>query len=513
MNNPDILSIGTLADGILAATSGPVFGIPGGGASLELLDALEQKGGDFVRTHFEGCASLMAGTVGRMSGRPGACLSIKGPGLANMVPGLAASALESFPLLAICEAFPRDTAWRERHKGMDHSELAAAVSKGAFGLAGERVVESAVALAAAEVPGPVVLNLNDSKATPPPSEAEDEAIDTVMRHVEMARQPVVIAGSLAVRSAWSKHLKNLTVPVFVTASAKGVLDETLPYAAGVYTGVGLERTPESTILPKADLVIGLGLRAKEVLAAKAFSCPSVNIDPVQSDRSFEFAATARTKSVEPVLNALTSSDWGADLIANSLTQLDSVLFSTEFLPAHVFATIAHHFTGCVRGVFDTGNFCTIAEHIWRPRRSDLCLLSGQGRYMGTGLPMAIAAAEYDTSIPTIAFLGDGGIGMYLAEAKIAAERSLPLLICLLSDGGYGSVRSRAIRDGLTQTPLIIDQPSWLAAIEGMGIPGIFASSEESLVSALQSWDPTSGPRYLEISFDSNAYQGMVNGVR
>ena len=504
-----------LADGIATATSGPVFGIPGGGASLDLLDALERNGSAFVRTHFEGSASLMAGTLGRMSGKPGVCLSIKGPGLANMVPGLAASALEGFPLLAICEAFPRDTTWRERHKGMNHSALVAAVSKGSFGLAGRHVVENASALATAEAPGPVVLNLNDDEAPPStPSRERDEATDNVMRHVEMAHTPVVIAGSLAIRSAWSNRLKNLTVPVFVTASAKGALDESLPYAAGVYTGVGLEHTPEYAVLPAADLVIGLGLRANEVLAAKAFSCPSVNIDPVESDRSFRFAATARTESVDPVLDALTTTDWGADLIAKALAGLDAALLSAGFLPARVFAAITSHFSGRVRGVFDTGHFCTIAEHVWRPSRSDFCLMSGQGRYMGTGLPMAIAAAEHDSSTPTIAVLG-GRWDWHVPwqKQKIAAERGLPLLIVLLSDGGYGSVRGRAIRDGLTETPLIVDQPSWLAAIDGMGIPGIVVSSEDGLVSALQSWDPTSGPGYLEISFDTDAYQAMVNGVR
>ena len=75
-----------------------IFGIPGSGASLFLLDALEKYDVRFHLTHFEGSGAIMAGAIGKLSGQRGVAISIKGPGLTNMLPGLAACALESFPI-------------------------------------------------------------------------------------------------------------------------------------------------------------------------------------------------------------------------------------------------------------------------------------------------------------------------------------------------------------------------------------------------------------------------------
>jgi len=513
LTQPSTPSVESLAGYIADLTAGPVFGICGGGESLKLLNALERRDVGYVRTHFEGCAALMAGTVGRLVGKPGVCLSIKGPGLANMVPGLAASALEGFPLLAVCEAYPISANWTSQHKGMDHSGLVSAVSKGCFGTAGTNVIENAVALARAEGPGPVVLNMNNEQGPPQPVVSQESSLDPVIGQIDKAKRPVVIVGSLAIRSAWAHRLKRLKLPVFVTAAAKGVLDENLSHAAGVYTGVGLEYTPEAGILPEADLVIGLGLRAGEVLSARPFACPSVNIDTIKSGQSFEFHSSARHHELNSVFDVLIAKVWGSDLVAEAVTKLDARLHSSEFLPANVIGAINRRFGDQVRGVFDTGNFCTIAEHLWRPAHPSHCLISGQSRYMGTALPMAIAAADQDPSVPTVAVLGDGGIGMFVAEARIAVERSLPLLIILMSDGGFGSIRGRALKDGLSQTPLIIENSSWLAVLEGMGIPGVAINKEEHLDTALDAWVPKTGPSYLEISFDPDAYQEMMIGIR
>ncbi|MGD9299993.1 MAG: thiamine pyrophosphate-binding protein, partial [Desulfobacterales bacterium] len=82
-----------------------VFGIPGSGPSLHLLNELEKKGVRFHLTHFEGSAALMAGAFGKLSHHSGVAVSIKGPGLTNMLPGLAACALDAFPVVSISEAY------------------------------------------------------------------------------------------------------------------------------------------------------------------------------------------------------------------------------------------------------------------------------------------------------------------------------------------------------------------------------------------------------------------------
>src|SRR5688572_19027569 len=136
-----------------------VFGIPGGGASLELIDALEQAGVAFHTTHFEGSAAMMAGASGRVRGRAGVALSIKGPGLANMVPGLAFCKLESLPVVAAAESYsPNETT--RAHKRMDHQGLVSAVTKGSWFLDGNGSQFVRLARHAEdEPPGPILLNL------------------------------------------------------------------------------------------------------------------------------------------------------------------------------------------------------------------------------------------------------------------------------------------------------------------------------------------------------------------
>ena len=55
----------------------------------------------------------------------------------------------------------------------------------------------------------------------------------------------MIVGASTVRNKQiGEYLRQLNIPIFTTASAKGIVDETLDCSAGVYTGVGLEKTPE-----------------------------------------------------------------------------------------------------------------------------------------------------------------------------------------------------------------------------------------------------------------------------
>ena len=138
--------------------------------------------------------------------------------------------------------------------------MAHAVAKSRVQLSRESGFAEAAAFATAELPGPVVVELTEGDGAFPetPAAIDDDA--EVLAAIKASGRPLVIAGAVAIRQGWGAVLATLSIPVFSTASAKGVIDETLPHAAGIYTGAGLEETPEALLLAETDLVVGLGLR-------------------------------------------------------------------------------------------------------------------------------------------------------------------------------------------------------------------------------------------------------------
>jgi acetolactate synthase-1/2/3 large subunit len=521
-----VSDINALADEIKARGVPYIFGIPGSGPSLTLLDALERKGIPFCLNHFEGSGVLMAGAMGRLSGKAGVAVGIKGPGLANMLPGIAACRLEAFPVVSLSEAYLPDTPSSKSHKRLDHQALLSGCAKGRrfFSLKGPGFSDIAE-WAEEEVPGPVHIDFSASPISsdiPIPNNTPEKifaALDTqkIFDIVCESNRPVIIAGTYAIRKKMSAKLNSLKVPSFSVAAAKGVIDETLPHAAGVYTGAGLEFTPEFSIIPKADLVIGIGLRHNEVLDVKSFGCKSINLDPLGGELSYGFGFdhvfSAEEKNIESLLDVLQGKSWGLPELSDQIRNIRQHMFEASFMPANVFHKIERYFDHQVRIVLDTGHFCTIGEHACRVLRPEHYLSAGQGRYMGIGLPLSIGASLYDPNIPTVLFSGDGGIGMFISEVKLAVQYKLPLIIVLMSDGYLGSIRIRSISDGITEKPTTIHQPSWYKFFQAMDINFIIAKSESDIEKILSGWSIEKGPLFIETHFDPEGYQRMVDGIR
>jgi acetolactate synthase-1/2/3 large subunit len=429
------------------------------------------------------------------------------------------------PVVAISEAYAPDTPYFKAHKRLDHKKLTYSVVKESRSLSDIGSDFKTLAdLAQAEIPGPVHLDVSNSSVKTdsnvdgldplPPKTFNETKFFEILSY---SKEPVIIAGTLAVRKGWSEWLNKLSIPVFSVAAAKGVVNETLHHSAGVYTGAGLELSTESSILPESDLVICLGLRHGEVLNVKPFHCASVNVDPLGDTFSSGFGCDCTIKGsrdeIDQICSCLADKRWGLDLLEESKLKMRKHLLSSTFLPADAFMVLEERFKNRARIVLDTGNFCTVGEHIWRVPRADWYISSGQGRYMGTGIPMAIGAALYDNEVPTIAFIGDGGIGMFLSDIKIAVQRCSPILFVLMSDGYFGSIRAKAISDGLTQKPLTINRPSWLKVFEGFGVKSMQAESAEDLDNIIGNWKPSEGPLFIQIPFDPEKYQKMVEHIR
>src|SRR3989344_9168529 len=77
-----------------------IFALPGE-ENLHLLEALRKSKIKVIINRHEQCSAFMAATYGRLTGKPGVCLSTLGPGATNLVTGIAHAQLGGMPLIAI----------------------------------------------------------------------------------------------------------------------------------------------------------------------------------------------------------------------------------------------------------------------------------------------------------------------------------------------------------------------------------------------------------------------------
>jgi acetolactate synthase-1/2/3 large subunit len=516
-----------VAAALLGAGVRAAFGVPGSGASLALLSAFEERGAPTAGVAHEAAAVLMAGGFFRASASPACAVSIKGPGVGNLLPGLLAARYEQWPILSASECYGGSERVR-MHKRLDHAAALAPMVKCYATLGGDpaEVTARLIRCAGGEVPGPAHLDLASDGGgfveARPPARAKQhppQQLDRIRRSVDAAKRPVVIAGSLAARQAWGARLASLRIPVLTTVAAKGVVDEQTAWAAGVFTGAGGADAPERAVLAEADLVVGLGLRALEVLDVVPFGRPCVVLDAAADEHANAWEPDAVLSSAtraqfEELLDALAAREWGAPLVREVCASLRGRLARPAWLPGALFAELEDVFRARGTLVVDTGLFCTVAEHVYRAATPQAFLASANGRYMGTALPMALGAALARPDRPVVCTVGDGGLPPYLAELRLAIERRLPLLLLLLSDGGYASVAS-AISDAsaASQKLLRVGRPSWLAAVDGMGCAARQAAGLDEFASVVRGWRPDSGPLFLEARFDPEAYRTMTRGVR
>ena len=502
-----------IADDLVRRGTRLAFGVTGSGASFDLIEALEERDVTYIPAGHEAAATMMAGSATSVSGLPVPSVSIKGPGLANAVGGIAANHFEGHPSISLSEAYENSAG--SAHKRLDHRSLLTGIVKGHAGIRGG-VVDELLELASLEPPGPVHLDLaSDAEIGSRQDKGSVVRGDLagVLRRILDSQRPLLVVGSLAARRKWGTRLRGLRIPVFTTARAKGALDETEPQAAGVLTGAGGPLSPEWALAGQADLLVGIGLREGELIRDSSRPVETILWDEIEDGLMRRPNVTCSYvdpsgKSVTEILATLVDKEWGETELGDVLRDIRARLTS-GWGPGVCFEVIAPWSN--FDSILDTGTFCTVAEHVYLATQVRRYAGTSNGRFMGTAIPFALGSA-LASGRPTICVLGDGGMRAYPGELKIALAQDLPLLVILMTDGRYGSVATALGRPRSRSKALTTLLPSWDLAMEAMGFPTRTVETADDFATALNSWDRAS-PMFVEARFDSDGYERITEGVR
>ena len=462
-----------LVDALLAQGCDRIFTVPGE-SFLPVLDALvDSPEIDVVVTRAEGGAAFMAEADGKMTHRPGIAFVTRGPGATNASIGVHVAMQDSTPMILFVGDVARDARDREGFQEVDFPAFFAPLAKWAARIEDAARIPEYIARAYATAmngrPGPVVLALPEdmleSEASPldRPSVGHavqacaPEAIDAVYDRLRGAKAPIAIVGGAGwnadAGSDFALFAMRTGLPVAAAFRRQDALANDCPIYAG---NLGYGPNPKLIErIKRADLLLVVGARLGEATTdGYEMITPDhpgqvlihVHPDPEELNRVYhaDIAICADMRGFARAV-AMTVDETATAIADGAAAHTDWLAWSTPAPNGATldlglcWATLRDQLPSDSIICNGAGNFSAWAHRFWRYTAQPSQLAPTAGA-MGYGVPAAIAAAIRFPGRRAVAVAGDGDFMMNGQELATAARQGARLLVLLVDNGSYGTIR-------------------------------------------------------------------------
>lgn len=506
-----------------------IYGVPGGGSSLDLIEGAEALGMTFVLARTENAAVMMAAADADVTGAPGAALTTKGPGLAHAMNGLAHAALDRAPVVCITDGFSDTLRSYVTHQVFDQKAMSGPVVKGHSCFDGEAPgdeIEHLLNTACAHPRGPVHIELTGvaARRTSAPAAAvardavEPPAPDAALAMLAKARRPVVIAG-LEARDAAAETLRlveALGCPVLTTYKAKGVIPEAHPARVGLFTG----GAAEAPTVERADLILLVGLDPVElILQPWRYDIPVLDVAEVRHEPHYTTPEAGLYGPLAPSLEALAGKNSGSDWTAEEIGQLArdmraSIAFpeSDAIDPQKIVEGAAKAMPGS-RITVDAGAHMFSATGFWPADRPNDVQISNGLASMAFALPAAIATGLAEPDSRVIAFTGDGGLMMCIGELATAAQFGAPVTVIVFNDGALTLIDLKQQQRKMKTAGVRWPRTDFATVAKGFGCAAWRVETPAEYADALAEAARTEGPSLIDVVLNPAGYAEQLKAMR
>lgn len=508
-----------------------VFGIPGV-HTVELYRGLPATRIRHITPRHEQGAGFMADGYARVSGKPGVCFIITGPGMTNIATAMGQAYADSIPMLVISsvnKTHELGMGGGRLHELPGQRELIAGVS--AFNHTLTRpddlpaVLSRAFGLFKSARPRPVhieipidVITMSADHVTrrlgaiphaPSPSPA---AVMAAVQLLATAQRPVLLLGGGAIDSNAQALAEALDAPTAYTVNAKGILPPGHPLALGSNQSL----VPVRELVLQSDVVLAIGTELGETdydsVFDGQFRIPGklirIDITPEQLHSNFpaDLAILGDARlSVAALLAALTnrgqafaSDSPGVHRAAAVRARLEAD-WPRAWAPQRHLLGILQKTLPEVIIVGDSTQPVYSGNHLYEARsvRTWFNSATGYGT-LGYALPAAIGAKLAAPTRPVIALIGDGGIQFTVAELASAVEANASIIVLLWNNHGYGEIKQYMKKRGLPTIGVDIYTPDFLTIARGFGWRAERARSVDHLRELLTTGATSGGPTLIEV---------------
>ncbi len=512
-----------------------IFGVPGGGSSLDLIAAAKAHGIPFVLARTENGAGIMASALAELTHRPVGLLTTRGPGVSNAANGMANAALERAPVILVADGFAQRESRYVTHQLFDQAGMMAPVTRARGVGAAEAPRILAAAMGAPRGPGYLELAGDAARAPAAPGPAwvapvleapSPSALAEAARMLAAATRPAIIIGLEATepaRAAATRRLvEALGCPALVTYKAKGVLPDAHPLFGGVFTG----GEAEAPLLREADLIILLGADPVEFVGQPwRYAAPILDLGCAIREMEYRKPELAIIGAWEIAATALAADaprrPWPEGRVAALRTAWLAALENAPggnrgMAPSDIVRATqdaCRRLGADPRVSVDAGAHMFPCTTFWQAERPVDLLISNGLASMGYALPAAIAAAWHDPARGAVAFTGDGGLLMAIGELATAAAMRLNLTVVVFNDATLSLIDIKKGERDLPQGALDWPMVDFTAVMRGMGGSAWRVDDAAGLDAALAEAMATPGPRLIDVRTDPSSYPAQIKALR
>ena len=456
-----------------------IFGLPGDGINgiMEALRTHQEKV-RFIQVRHEEAAAFMACAYAKYTGKLGVCLATSGPGGIHLLNGLYDAKLDGQPVLAITGLPYHDLndTWTQQDVALDRvfMDVAAYTTR----VMGPAHVENVVNLACrtalayhkvAHITFPT--DVQDMKADKDASKRnikghssevyarsarlpDDADLQRAAEVLNRGKKVAILAGqgALSATDALEQTADKLAAPIVKALLGKAAVPDDSPFTTG---GIGLLGTrPSQEALEDCDtlLIVGSSFPYIEFLPkpgqAKAVQ---IELDPAKIGLRYSVDVGLigdSRRSLEALLPLLKHrkdrgflekaqkgmKDW------NELMLKRATNMARPMKPQVVAHELGKRLRDDAIVSSDSGTITTWWARYISARRGQKYSCSGTLATMACGLPYTLAAQLAYPDRQCVAFVGDGGFSMLMAELVTAVKYKLPVIVVVIKNNTLGQIK-------------------------------------------------------------------------
>ena len=457
-----------------------VFGLPGDGIN-GIVEALRKRADKirFIQVRHEESAAFMACAYAKYTGKLGVCLATSGPGGLHLLNGLYDAKLDGAPVLAITGLQYHDLVHTYTQQDVELDKVFMDVAVYNTRVMGASHVENVADLACRSaltnrgvshitIPVDTQEELFDPKrlskrniphhtsdvcaiGVPLPADRDLERAAAILNS---GRRIAILAGrgALGATDELEVLAETLGAPIIKALLGKAAVPDTSRYTTG---GIGLLGTkPSQEAMENCDtlFMIGTSFPYIEFLPrpgqARAIQ---LEIDPMRIGLRYpvEVGLVGDSKrTLERLLPLLQRNKYRKFLERAqagmrrwwAMMEAYGTRRDKPMKPQVVAWELGKHLSDNAIISCDSGTIATWWARQIPARRGQMYSLSGNLATMAPGLPYAIAAQIAYPERQSVAFVGDGGFSMLMAEFATCVKYKLPVKVIVIKNNSLGQIK-------------------------------------------------------------------------